>query len=165
MILTDCATGEDHEAVIELVTAKDLKQIKKNKDRFTFDWNKYKGHELYKIRLKANEIILGLMCLIDHEDAATNAIEIELLEASVENTGPEKKWDKIGGCLIAFACRESFKRGHEGCVFLTPKSYLLKHYPQKYGFTYMPVKSAARPEGLMIAYDDIARKLIKQYLD
>jgi hypothetical protein len=164
MKLTDCATGENHEAVIELITAKDLKQIKK-KDRFIFDWSKYKSQELYKIRLKANEIILGLMCVIEHLDAATNAIEIELLEASVENTGPDKKWDKIGGCLIAFACRESFKRGHEGCVFLTPKSYLLKHYPKKYGFAYIPIKSAVRPEGIMIAYDDIARKLIKQYLD
>lgn len=165
MILTNCATGEDHEAVIEPATSKDLKLIKKRKDRFIFDWSKYRGQELYKLRLKTDEIILGLMCLIDHTDAATNAIEIELLEASTENTGPAKNWDKIGGCLIAYACRESFKRGHEGCVFLTPKSYLMNHYPEKYGFTYMAIKSADRPLGFMIAYDDISRKLIKQYLD
>ena len=39
------------------------------------------------------------MCLIDHEDEAPNAIEIELLEVSEENIGSEKKLDNIGGCI------------------------------------------------------------------
>lgn len=73
----------------------------------------YKSQEVYKLRLKTSELILGLMCLIDHRDPETRAIEIELLEVSIENTRSTKKWDRIAGCLIAYACRESFKRGDD----------------------------------------------------
>lgn len=153
------------EAIIEPVTSKDFKTIKKSKDRFDkFNWNQYQGEEVYKIRLQNEETILGLMCLIEHADEAINAIEIELLEVSVENMGSKKKWDNIGGCLIAFACRESFKRGHDGCIFLTPKTSLLEHYPAKYGFHHIPLKTIRRPEGLMVLYGDDARKLINKYL-
>lgn len=166
MFIKDVATGETLEAVIEPMTNKDFKAIKKGKDRFNkFDWSEYQGEEVYKLRLKSDDTILGLMCLIDHEDEATNAIEIELLEVSEENIGSEKKLDNIGGCLIAFACRESFKRGHDGVVFLTPKTQLLKHYPLKYGFHHMPLRTVQRPEGLMILSEVNSRKLIKKYLD
>lgn len=166
MLLRDTETSEQLEAVIEPLSGKDFKVIKKSKARFDkFDWSEYQGQEVYNLRLKADETILGLICLIDHTDEATNAIEIELLEVSDENIGAAKKLDNIGGCLIAFACRESFKRGHDGCIFLTPKTKLLDYYPSKYGFHYMPLKTVARPEGLMILYEDGSRKLIRKYLD
>ncbi|SKA46783.1 hypothetical protein SAMN04488128_10826 [Chitinophaga eiseniae] len=153
-------------AVIEPMTLADFKVVKKSREQFDkFNWNQYRQKEVYKLRLKEDDIILGLMCLIDHTDEATDAIEIELLEVSSENIGKEKRLDCIGGCLIAFACRESFKRGHEGCVFLVPKSSLLDHYPAKYGFQYIPVKSDRRPNGFMILFEPGARKLIKMYLD
>ncbi len=166
MFIKDVATGEALEAVIESMTNKDFKAIKKSRDRFNkFDWSEYQGEEVYKLRLKSDDTILGLMCLIDHEDEATNAIEIELLEVSEENIGLKKKLENIGGCLIAFACREAFKRGHDGVVFLTPKTQLLKHYSLKYGFHHMPLRTVQRPEGLMILYEEGSRKLIKKYLD
>ena len=166
MFIKDTATGEALEAVIEPMTNKDFKAIKKRIDRFNkFDWSEYQGEEVYQLRLKREDTILGLICLIDHEDEATNAIEIELLEVSEENIGSEKKLDNIGGCLIAFACRESFKRGHDGVVFLTPKTQLLRHYPLKYGFYHIPLRTVQRPEGLMILYEESSRKLIKKYLD
>ena len=37
--------------------------------------------------------------------------------------------ENIGGCLIVFACRESFKGGHDGAVYWVPKSQLINHYP------------------------------------
>ena len=165
MIIEDTSTGEKFEAVIERVTDNDFEVIKKSKERFNkFDWSGYQGQEVYKLRLKTDETILGLMCLIDHIDVETNAIEIELLEVSDENIGLKKKLDKIGGCLIAFACRESFKRGHDGFVFLTPKTSLLNHYSSKYGFDHFPLKTVSRPEGLMVLYEDGARNLIRKYL-
>ena len=166
MVLEDTSTGEKLEAVIEPMKSKDFKIVKRSKERFNkFDWNVYQKEEVYKIRLATDDIILGLMCLVDHTDEETNAIEIELLEASSENMGPKKKLDHIGGCLIAYACRESFKRGHDGCVFLTPKTSLVTHYPSKYGFHHMPWKTEKRPEGFMILYEDGSRRLIKKYLD
>jgi hypothetical protein len=166
MELLNTSTEENLEAVIEPVSSKDFRIIRKSKERFDkFDWNVYRKEEVYNIRLVTDDIILGLMCLIDHTDDETNAIEIELLEVSKENIGSKKKFDYIAGCLIAYACRESFKRGHDGCVFLTPKTSLLAHYPAKYGFHYMPLKTAKRMDGFMILYDEGARRLIKKYLD
>lgn len=166
MELADTSTGGRLKAIIEPMTSKDFAIVKKSKDRFDkFDWSIYKKQEVYKIRLTTDNTILGLICLIDHTDEETNAIEIELLEAAAENIGPDKKFDHVGGCLIAFACRESFKRGHDGCVFLTPKTVLIDHYPTKYGFHHMPWKTEKRPEGFMILYEDGSRKLIKKYLD
>ena len=166
MELLEVLTGNKLEAVFERMTNKDFTIVKKNNDRFDkFDWSVYKNQEVYKIRLTTDNIILGLMCLTDHTDEETNAIEIELLEASVENMGPHKKLDNVAGCLIAFACRESFKRGHDGCIFLTPKTSLLNHYPAKYGFHHLAWKTEKRPEGLMILYEDGSRRLIRKYLD
>jgi hypothetical protein len=165
MFIIDIATGKKLEAIIEPLAKEDFKTIQKSKDRFNkFDWSEYRGEEVYKLRLKNDDIILGLMCLTDHDDDATNAIEIELVEVSDENIGSNKKLDNIGGCLIAFACRESFKRGHDGVVFLTPKTQLLEHYTSKYGFYHMPLKTVNRPEGLMILYGENSRALIKKYL-
>lgn len=165
MGLTDIVTGEKLEAVIERLKPEEFKIIKKDKLRFDkFNWNKYKGEEVYKLRCKDDDTILGLMCLTDHTDVEINAIEIALLEVSDDNIGSSKKVDGIGGCLIAYACRESFKRGHDGCVFLVPKTYLVDHYPAKYGFTHVPIKSVSRPEGFMVLYNDTARSLIQQYL-
>jgi hypothetical protein len=166
MFLKETLSGTKLEAVIEFMNVKDFKAVKKDSNRFNnFDWDKYKAEEVYKLRLKTDKIILGLMCLKDHTDEATNAIEIELLEVSNDNIGKKKKFDNIAASLIAYACRESFKRGHDGCVFLTPKTFLVEHYHSKYGFYYLPLKTLERPIGLMILYEDGARKMIKKYLD
>ena len=81
MILKDTTTKQELQAIIEPFVDEDFKTIKNSKDRFNkFNWKKCRGQEVYKIRLKNNDIILGLMCLIEHTDENTNAIEIELLE-------------------------------------------------------------------------------------
>jgi hypothetical protein len=166
MILKKLATNEALEAVIEPVNNKDFTTIKKSKNSFNkFDWDKHQKQEVFKIRLKSDETILGVICLIDHTDKATNAIEIDLLEVSSENVGLKKKFDNIAGCLIAIACTESFKRGHDGYVFLKPKTNLRKHYNSKYGFQYIPIISEERPEGLMVLDEDASRRLIQKFLE
>jgi len=164
--LLDVTRGELIDAVIEPMETNDFSIIKKSRDRFDkFDWSKYKSKEVYKLKLKDNDLIVGLACLIEHKDIAIDAVEIELLEVSAENIGREKMLDYIGGCLIAFACRLSFKRGHEGYVFLVPKTSLVDHYIGKYGFVYHPVKTTERPNGFMMHYDTGARRIIKEFLE
>lgn len=166
MVLEDTSSGEKFEAIIEPMTPNDFKAIKKDKVRFdSFNWNVYKNKEVYKLRLTTDETILGLMCLVDHPGEGINAIEIELLEVGADNRRGKKKLTHIAGCLIAFACRESFKRGYEGWVFLVPKSYLLEHYPAKYGFIHVPIKTPDRPEGFMELSTISSLRLIKKYLD
>lgn len=157
-------SGGEIEAVIEALNTKDFKQVAKSKGGFQFNWKKYKGQELYKLRDSQNDKILGLMCIQDHTDPETNAIEIELLEVIAENTGKSKKIEGIAGCLIAFACRESFRRGHEGFVFLTPKTGLIEHYADKYNMVYCP-PLGSKLEGIMVAEPRVSLSLIRTYLD
>ncbi len=166
MIIEDLSTGEELEALIEPVAKEDFKVISKDKIRFNaFDWNKYKGKEVYKLRLKTDQTIQGLMCLRDFPpEMGVNALEIELLEVSAENRQAGKKLSGIAGCMIAFACRESFKRGYQGWVFLIPKTYLIAHYSDAYGFVHVPLITPDRPEGIMELDTLSAHLLIKKYL-
>jgi len=163
MYILDIKTGEKIEVVIEPISSKDFKEIKKDSN-FAFDWSKYKGKEVYKLRVVQEDKIHGLICIVDHVDELTNAIEIELLEVGEENVGKKKKLDRIAGTLIAFACRESLKRGHDGYIFLTPKSKLIRHYSAKYYLSFTgPI--GANLVGLMVGEENIARRLIKEYLE
>jgi hypothetical protein len=163
MKMRNVQTGDEAEAMIALNTEKDFKAIKKDSDQFKhFDWSKCKNKEVYNLKLAGSDKILGVMCIVEHTDPQTDAIEIELLEIGIENVGKGKKLDNIAGCLIAFACRESFKRGHEGYVFLTPKSELIKHYHEKYGLYHWPV--GLNPVGIMISEGQNSIQLIRRYL-
>lgn len=163
MYIEDVKTGQKIEVCIEHISVKDLKAIRKDPN-FRFDWGKYKNKEIYKLRVSKEEKIYGLMCIIDHTDEETNAIEIELLEVGDENVGKKKKLNRIAAILIAFAFRESIKRGHEGYVFLTPKTELINHYQAKYNLQFTgPL--GANLIGVMVGEEKIARKLIKEYLE
>jgi hypothetical protein len=165
MKVKDVQSGVEFDAEIEALSKEDFKTIKQDVDRFAkFDWSEYKEGEVYKLKLKNGKEILGLMCIIDHTDPQTNAIEIELLEVAAENVGKNKKIENIGGCLIAFACRESIKRGHEGFVFLIPKTDLIKHYIRYYGFEHVPLRTPGRPEGFLVLYEHISRGIVEKYL-
>lgn len=163
MIIKNLTTGDEIEGLIEPITTGDIKRINKSGQFKTFSWNSYTG-EVYKLRLKNDTVILGLILIIDHTDNSTNAIEIDSLEVGADNVGPGKQLDNIAGCLIAFACRESFKRGHEGVVFLSPKSDLIPHYESRYRMSYIP-PIGFRLEGIMVSYAHNSRRLIKQYLE
>ncbi|HEY0273722.1 MAG TPA: hypothetical protein VGC22_11095 [Chitinophaga sp.] len=165
MELQHVKTGEKHQAIVEKVIEEDFKYIKKNKASFnSFNWNQFKDQEIYKLRLADSQDILGLMCLIDFPpEDGMNALEINLLEVSSENRGKDKVWAGIAGCLIAFACRESFRRGYEGWVFLIPKSGLIEHYTKAYGFSHVPLATISRPAGFMELETERARTLIKKY--
>ncbi|MBV7532844.1 hypothetical protein [Chitinophaga sp. sic0106] len=98
----------------------------------------------------------GLTALIDHSEEGFCYIEIKLLESARENIGINKKYRRVAGTLIAFACREAFRKGYYGAVFLVPKTKLIPYYIQKYGF-----KNVGR--GLWLDMD-ASLGLIERYL-
>jgi hypothetical protein len=60
-------------------------------------------------------------------------VEIKLLANSKENQGRNKLYDRVAGCLIAYACSLASKKYEgEACVSLLPKTNLVSHYMQKY---------------------------------
>lgn len=71
-----------------------------------------------------------------------------------------KGFDNVAGCLIAFACRESFKleSDYKGFLIFTSKSNLIELYQNKY--------DAVLTLGRKMYIDDRSGlKLIKKYLD
>ena len=132
MFLIECATGKKIEAIIETVNRNEFRSIEKS-DRFGFDWNVEALNIVYKLRTIENNEILGIMSLIDFPDQYW--VKINLLESSTENVGADKKYDRIAGCLIAYACRIAFKKNYNGAIGLFPKTRLKKHYMAKYGFS------------------------------
>lgn len=132
MKLKHLPSGNELDAAISEVSKEDYKSIKNDKN-FSFDWHIEKVNLVYKIFLVLDtEVILGLMSLIDRK--AEYRIHINLLETNKHHRGKDKEIDNIAACLIAFAAEIAIKKGYYGFVSLTPKTKLIDHYQDKYGF-------------------------------
>lgn len=145
-------TGEKRVAVITPVDKADLKQI--GKRRYWFNWSKEKGYELYKIHFSGCIDILGLLSI--QAFPSESRIQIRLLSVSRENVGNNGEYKHIAGNLITFACMESLKRFRAtACVSLIPKTKLIGHYIEKYGFKDAKTNLYLEGEAML--------KLVKQY--
>jgi hypothetical protein len=131
MYVVHVETNKKLQATISKLDAKEIAQINKTK-RFDFNWNKEKSYDVYKLTAEGVDEPLGLMSLADRPDDI--AIEIRLLASSLENVGNEKHYERIAGCMIAFACRQSFIAQYGGYICLKPKTDLKEHYQDIYGF-------------------------------
>lgn len=123
--------------------------------RFDFDWERELEFGVYKITFINDDYILGLIST--QINLTERRFEIRLLELSRENIGALKKYDRLAGCLIAFACKMSFKEGLDGFVSLIPKTVLISHYMKKYFFS---------PMGMQLYVEgEVAVALITAYLE
>lgn len=154
MNLKNKKTNQHHKADISSLKKEDYDWIEKS-DQYKFDWKVEKKNNVYKIYLIENQkAILGVMALIDKPKELR--IHINLIEVSSKNTGKNKTYENIAGCLIAFACRFAFEKNYEGFVSLEPKTNLIKHYHEKYGFKMYGIYMGIEGE--------ISEMLIEKYL-
>jgi hypothetical protein len=72
------------------------------------------------------------------------------------NKGKSKVYAGVPGNLVAFACRLSFQRGHEGNVSFVSKSQLIEHYERTLGASHFGGR-------IMIIETRAALKLIATY--
>lgn len=79
---------------------------------------------------------------------------------SIHIGSSDKKFEYVAGCLIAFACRESFKieGSYKGFLTFVSKSNLIEWYKEKYG----AIQALGQR---MFIEDKIGLKLIKKYLE
>lgn len=154
MYVLNKITGEKQAATITKIDAAEISQINKTR-RFDFNWNKEKNFHVYKLTAEDKEEPIGLLSI--EERPQDYALEIRLLAVSRENVGQSQKYSRIAGCLIAFVCREAFKKGFGGFVCLKPKTKLEKHYIQQYGLR--PTKIYLITEG------ENSLKLIQEYYE
>lgn len=153
MILIDTTTGKELKGIIEKINPAGLKKLKEDKN-FIFNWSMEIGKEVYQIRIKGEKTILGLISLIDYPTEFR--IHINLLEATKHQKGKDKTVGNISGCLIAYACREAFKKGYGGFVSLIPKTNLILYY-ERYGFMKVGTQ--------MAVFDKNSKILISKYFE
>lgn len=125
-------TGDSFKTEISILTKTDLKIVTK-KNGWLFDWKKElkePARDIYKLTIIGNpNIIQGLISLevkVDH-------VYMHLVESASFNKGKSKMYSGVPGNLVAFACKVSFQRGHEGNVSFLSKSQLVEHYEKTLG--------------------------------
>lgn len=129
MDVLESSTGGIYPVEILPIVHSDFKAL--SKDRYFFDWKLERKEEIYKLVIKGQNDILGLISL--ERIPAEWRIHIRLLTVSLENVGKRKKYDKIAGNLIAFAAQIAIMEyGELACVSLKPKSSIMHHYIRKY---------------------------------
>jgi hypothetical protein len=130
--IENVTTGDSFQTVVCLLTTSDLKAIRKKND-WEFDWRsefKQPEREVYKLTIAGNtSIIQGLMSI----EIKSDHVYLHLLENAPFNKGNSKVYAGVPGNLVAFACRLSFQRGHEGNVSFLSKSQLIEHYERTLG--------------------------------
>ena len=153
--IENVVSGDHFSTDITLITSTDLKKITK-KNGWVFDWKaelKEPARDVYKLTIVNNQtIIQGLISLEVKQDH----VYMHLVESAPFNKGKTKIYAGVPGNLVAFACKLSFQRGHEGNGSFLSKSQLIKHYGETLGAIHFGGR-------VMIIDTNAALKLINKY--
>jgi len=148
-------TGDSFQTEVSLVSTSDLKSVTK-KNKWLFDWkfeHKQPEREVYKLTILGNSnVIQGLICI----EVKSDHVYMHLVENAPFNKGKAKMYAGVAGNLVAFACRLSFQRGHDGNVSFLSKSQLIDHYEKTLGAIHFGGR-------VMIIETKAALKLIDRY--
>ena len=148
-------TGDSFSTDIAIISNSEITTITK-KNGWLFDWKfefKQPERDVYKLTIVNNQaIIQGLISIeikFDH-------VYLHLVESASFNKGKEKIYAGVPGNLVAFACKLSFQRGHEGNVSFFSKTKLIQHYIDSLGAIHVGGR-------IMIIDTKAALKLINKY--
>ena len=148
-------TGDSFATEISILSGNDLKSVSKT-NGWLFNWKeefKEPAREVYKLTIVNNpDIIQGLISLEVKEDH----VYMHLVESAPFNKGKTKVYIGVPGNLVAFACKLSFQRGHEGNVSFLSKTQLVDHYINTLGAIHLGGR-------VMIIETQTALKLINKY--
>lgn len=148
-------TGDSFATDISIFTTNDLKVITKTKG-WLFNWReefKDPVRDIYKLTIVNNPtIIQGLVSL----EVKADHVYMHLVENAPFNKGQTKMYSGVAGNLVAFTCKLSFQRGHEGNVSFLSKSQLVDHYEKTLGAFHFGGR-------VMIIETQSALKLINKY--
>ena len=153
--IENVVTGDSFSTDISLITVLDLKKITK-KNGWLFDWKyefKDPVREIYKLTIVNNQtIIQGLISL----EIKADHVYMHLVESAPFNRGEAKIYAGVPGNLVAFACKLSFQRGHEGNISFFSKTQLIQHYVDSIAAIHIGGR-------IMIIDTNSALKLINKY--
>ena len=153
--IENIVTGDSFPTEISVVTRDDLKLTTK-KNGWVFNWLtefKQPEREIYKLTIVNNpNVIQGLLSV----QVKSDHVYMHLIESAPFNKGKTKVYAGVPGNLVAFACKLSFQRGHQGNLSFISKSQLIKHYEETLGAMHFGGR-------IMIIDTQAALKLIDRY--
>lgn len=163
--ILEVETKSEIKAQIHLVT-KNKSKLPSINDGWRFNFSKHskgKDYETFTITTeKTPEIIEG--CIIINTQSP-HQVYMAFVEVAPHNKGDKKRYEKVAGCLIAFACRQSFIKGKEGYLafdVLEEKKEnevkLMTLYSQKYNAVRLDISTT------MIILPEGSEKLINEFL-
>jgi hypothetical protein len=130
--IENVVSGDSFATEISILTVNDLKTAT-TKNGWLFNWkDEYKepARDVYKLTIVNNPtIIQGLISL----EVKSDHVYMHLVESAPFNKGKTKMYSGVPGNLVAFACKLSFQRGHEGNVSFLSKTQLIDHYIKTLG--------------------------------
>lgn len=148
-------TGDSFQTEIAILQNSDLKSVTK-KNGWLFNWSeefKNPVRDIYKLTISGNsKIIQGLISL----EVKSDHVYMHLVENAPFNKGQTKVYVGVAGNLVAYACKLSFQRGHDGNVSFLSKSQLVEHYKKTLGAFHFGGR-------IMIIETKSAMKLINKY--
>ena len=153
--IQNVVSGDSFATDITLISNTDIKNVIKT-NSWQFDWKfecKQPQRDVYKLTIVNNQTII--QCLISLE-IKSDHVYMHLLESAPFNKGKTKIYEGVPGNLVAFACKLSFQRGHEGNVSFFSKSQLVQHYIDTLGAIHIGGR-------IMIIDTKAALKLINKY--
>jgi hypothetical protein len=153
--IKNVVSGDSFQTDITLITSSDLKIVTKT-NGWQFDWKielKRPERDVYKLTIVNNQaIVQGLISL----EIKSDHVFMHLVESAPFNKGKIKIYSGVPGNLVAFACKLSFQRGHEGNVAFISKTQLIDHYVESLGAVHFGGR-------LMIIDKNAALRLINKY--
>lgn len=153
--IENVVTGDRFATDVTIISITDLKTVTK-KNGWLFDWKlelKQPEKDVYKLTIVNNQsVIQGLLSL----EIKSDHVYMHLVESAPFNKGKTKVYAGVPGNLVAFACKLSFQRGHEGNVSFFSKTQLVQHYVDTLGAIHFGGR-------IMIINTDAALKLINKY--
>ncbi|EJF99021.1 hypothetical protein [Flavobacterium sp. F52] len=153
--IENAITGDSFQTEISVLQNSDLKHLTK-KNGWLFNWKEeFKNpiRDIYKLTIVGNStIIQGLISL----EVKSDHVYMHLVESAPFNKGKTKVYLGVAGNLVAYACKLSFQRGHDGNVSFLSKSQLVGHYEKTLGAFHFGGR-------IMIIETKSALKLINRY--
>jgi hypothetical protein len=153
--IENVVTGDSFATDTSLLSKTDLKTVSKTQG-WLFNWKdefKEPARDVYKLTIVNNsKIIQGLISL----EVKADHVYMHLVESAPFNKGKTKVYSGVPGNLVAYACKLSFQRGHEGNVSFISKTQLIEHYEKTLGAFHFGGR-------IMIIETVAALKLINKY--
>lgn len=156
--LRNTRTGDVVDTSYAKVNAKEVTGLKKKGWLFNWRHPSLKESEIYKLTLRDDSDIQGLIALESHP--RDMAYHISLAESAPHNKGQEKLFEGVGGHLFAIAAKKSYDAGYGGFIYFEAKSQkLADYYAGRFGAMLM-----GRPHEYSMIIDEAAAiKILNAY--